>query len=262
MKITDVEAIILRQPEVDVSKADGTQDALLSASTPTRASPASARSTPCRRWSRRSSTRPPRTRSPAGSRALLIGENPLEIDRLWEKMYRGSIYYGRRGAAIHAISGIDIALWDIKGKALGLPIHRLLGGPHRTDVPRLRQHAHAGHAGGTERCRHRARGAGLHRDQARLGTVRPRRRSRCRPRRCRAQRRRRRDRPDVRHRHSAGRTPTTPSGRSAGSRSSTPTGSRNRSCPTTSTATPSWPTPSKPGSPPVRRTPPAGVFAI
>lgn len=49
-------------------------------------------------------------------------------------MYKGSIYYGRRGVAIHAMSGIDIALWDIKGKALGLPIHKLLGGPHRSSI--------------------------------------------------------------------------------------------------------------------------------
>ena len=41
---------------------------------------------------------------------------------------------GAQGPAIHAISGIDIALWDIKGKALGQPIHRLLGGPHRTAI--------------------------------------------------------------------------------------------------------------------------------
>ena len=69
-----------------------------------------------------------------GATEHLIGENPLEIDRLWQKMYRGSIYYGRPGPAIHAMSGIDIALWDIKGKALGQPIQRLLGGPHRTEI--------------------------------------------------------------------------------------------------------------------------------
>jgi L-alanine-DL-glutamate epimerase-like enolase superfamily enzyme len=69
-----------------------------------------------------------------GLRSMLLGEDPLEIDRLWHKMYRGSIYYGRTGPAIHAMSGIDIALWDIKGKALGQPVHRLLGGPHREEI--------------------------------------------------------------------------------------------------------------------------------
>ena len=51
-----------------------------------------------------------------GLASLLIGENPLEVERLWYKMYRGSIYYGRRGVAIQAISAIDIALGDIAGK--------------------------------------------------------------------------------------------------------------------------------------------------
>jgi L-alanine-DL-glutamate epimerase-like enolase superfamily enzyme len=49
-------------------------------------------------------------------------------------MYRGAIFYGRRGAAIHAISGIDIALWDIKGQALGKPVCELLGTPVRDRV--------------------------------------------------------------------------------------------------------------------------------
>ena len=66
-------------------------------------------------------------------RDVLI-EDPLDVERLWQKMYRGLIYFGRRGIAIHAISGLDIALWDIKGKALGKPIYELLGTPHRDRV--------------------------------------------------------------------------------------------------------------------------------
>jgi L-alanine-DL-glutamate epimerase-like enolase superfamily enzyme len=62
-----------------------------------------------------------------GLASLIIGENPLEPERLWYKMYRGSIYYGRRGAAIQAISAIDIALWDIMGKFYQQPISVLLG---------------------------------------------------------------------------------------------------------------------------------------
>ena len=64
---------------------------------------------------------------PTSLRDALIGEDPLDVERLWQKMYRGLIYFGRRGIAIHAISGLDIALWDIKGKALGKPVHELLG---------------------------------------------------------------------------------------------------------------------------------------
>lgn len=69
-----------------------------------------------------------------GLASLLIGENPLEVERLWYRMYRGSIYYGRRGVAIQAISAIDVALWDICGKAYRQPIHILLGGKWRDSV--------------------------------------------------------------------------------------------------------------------------------
>jgi L-rhamnonate dehydratase len=69
-----------------------------------------------------------------GLASLIVGENPLEVERLWYRMYRGSIYYGRRGVAIQAISAIDIALWDICGKAYKQPIHVLLGGKWRNSV--------------------------------------------------------------------------------------------------------------------------------
>lgn len=69
-----------------------------------------------------------------GLATLLVGENPLEVERLWYRMYRGSIYYGRRGVAIQAISAIDIALWDICGKFYQQPIHILLGGKWRSKV--------------------------------------------------------------------------------------------------------------------------------
>jgi L-alanine-DL-glutamate epimerase-like enolase superfamily enzyme len=65
---------------------------------------------------------------------LLVGEDPTEIERLWQKMYRGLIYVGRRGIALHALSGIDIALWDIKGKVEGKPICELIGTPRRDKV--------------------------------------------------------------------------------------------------------------------------------
>lgn len=65
-----------------------------------------------------------------GLRKILIGENPLETERLWNKMYRQTMYFGRKGAGITAMAAIDMALWDLKGKALGQPIHRILGGAH------------------------------------------------------------------------------------------------------------------------------------
>lgn len=59
---------------------------------------------------------------------LLIGENPLNTEYLYEKMYRSSVAFGRKGAVVAAISALDIALWDIKGLALGQPVFMLLGG--------------------------------------------------------------------------------------------------------------------------------------
>jgi len=77
----------------------------------------------------------------------LLGEDPTRVEFLWEKMYSGSrlplaLAHGRpyhragsRGETIHAISGVDVALWDISGKSLGVPIYRLLGGGVRERLP-------------------------------------------------------------------------------------------------------------------------------
>src|SRR5438067_3118636 len=134
MRITDVEAIVLRQPGLDESIADGSQDDLVvrvhtdvgiigvgevdSAPEVVKAvidAPAS-------------------HAIASGLRHVLVGQEPLNIEDLGTRMYRASIYYGRRGVALHAISGIDIALWDIKGKALGKPVSELIGTPQRSRV--------------------------------------------------------------------------------------------------------------------------------
>ena len=67
-------------------------------------------------------------------RAALIGEDPLEHERLWQKMVRYLGYYGRQGAGMQMISGADIALWDIAGKACGQPVCKLLGAQYRERV--------------------------------------------------------------------------------------------------------------------------------
>lgn len=69
-----------------------------------------------------------------GLRQALIGEDPLERERLWQKMYRFLAYYGRDGAGMQMISGADIALWDIAGKAFQQPVHKLLGARYRDGV--------------------------------------------------------------------------------------------------------------------------------
>jgi L-alanine-DL-glutamate epimerase-like enolase superfamily enzyme len=67
-------------------------------------------------------------------RELLIGRDPLEISAIWEELYRMTMWAGRRGAYIHAISVIDVALWDIMGKALNQPVYKLLGGAFQRDI--------------------------------------------------------------------------------------------------------------------------------
>ncbi|HEX5327055.1 MAG TPA: mandelate racemase/muconate lactonizing enzyme family protein [Acetobacteraceae bacterium] len=130
MKITAVEAIYLRQPNIE-QRTDSSQDALL-VKIETDAGitgwgevdgcPAVAKAVIEAGYSHTQVN---------GLRAILMGQDPLATTRLWNKMYAETLYYGRSGAAIQAMAGIDIALWDIKGKALGKPIVELLGGALR-----------------------------------------------------------------------------------------------------------------------------------
>lgn len=66
---------------------------------------------------------------------ILLGENPLSTDYLYEKMYRATVAFGRKGAVMAAISAVDIALWDIKGHVAGLPVFVLLGGRTKPSIP-------------------------------------------------------------------------------------------------------------------------------
>lgn len=66
---------------------------------------------------------------------LVIGEDPGQREKLWDMMYRATIPFGRKGAAIEAISAVDLALWDIAGKEAGKPVYELLGGPVTDEIP-------------------------------------------------------------------------------------------------------------------------------
>ncbi len=66
---------------------------------------------------------------------LLLGEDPFNIQRLWDIMWRSTLYYGRKGLVVHAISAVDNALWDLVGKALNMPVYKLLGGETKTRIP-------------------------------------------------------------------------------------------------------------------------------
>ncbi|MBM3668842.1 MAG: mandelate racemase/muconate lactonizing enzyme family protein [Actinobacteria bacterium] len=134
MKIADVETIILRQASVDESRADGGQDTIVIRvrtddgligvgevdSSPEVVAAA---------------IHAPKSNAVVqGLRGLILGEDALDRATLWDRMFRGSIYMGRRGVVMHAMSGIDIALWDIAGQAAGLPIASMLGSEPRTKI--------------------------------------------------------------------------------------------------------------------------------
>ncbi len=78
---------------------------------------------------------PARISTLMGLKSILIGEDPTDIARLWQKMYHHTSYCGRRGIVMHAISGIDIALWDLLGKLENKPIAQLLGQPQHLRLP-------------------------------------------------------------------------------------------------------------------------------
>lgn len=66
---------------------------------------------------------------------LLIGTDPLHVERLWDQMYTSAVLYGRRGLFAMALSAVDNALWDIAGKHADRPIYELLGGAGRDRIP-------------------------------------------------------------------------------------------------------------------------------
>lgn len=80
----------------------------------------------------------------ADMREMLLGENPLDVDRLFESLRRNYLFNGAlAGNAVTAMTGIEIALWDLAGKALGVPVYRLLGGKFRDKI-RIYADCHAG----------------------------------------------------------------------------------------------------------------------
>ena len=65
---------------------------------------------------------------------MLEGESPFAHERLWDRMFNSTIAYGRKGVIIHAISGVDLAIWDLHGRITGMPVYALLGGPIRESI--------------------------------------------------------------------------------------------------------------------------------
>jgi len=133
MKITNVEGIILRLP-VRQAVADGTQDDLLIRIETDEGivgygevdtSPEVGKAVVDAEMSHGTCY---------GLREILIGKDPFDIEQIWQLMCQKTNYYGRLGVVMHAMSGVDMALWDILGKAVGKPVHKLLGGSYCSDV--------------------------------------------------------------------------------------------------------------------------------
>ena len=134
MKITDVEVIPLRIPEHNIEIADGIQDDVIvrvhtdegiTGIGEADSSPLVVKAL-VEAWSSW-----PRCR---GLREVLVGRNPMHVEQLWQEMQTATLWLGRNGAAQQAISAIDIALWDIVGKAAGKPVHALLGAAYHERV--------------------------------------------------------------------------------------------------------------------------------
>jgi L-rhamnonate dehydratase len=66
---------------------------------------------------------------------LLLGRDPFDVERTWDILWRSTMSYGRMGIAMHAISGVDLALWDLIGKALDRPVYKLIGGETKARIP-------------------------------------------------------------------------------------------------------------------------------
>ena len=66
---------------------------------------------------------------------FLIGQDPFNIELIWDQMYRSTMPYGIGGVTAMAMSGVDLALWDLMGKALGQPVYRLAGGKTKESIP-------------------------------------------------------------------------------------------------------------------------------
>lgn len=134
MKITDAEAIIVRQPDGITLIGDGTQDTVI-VLVHTDAGITGAAEVDSAPYVVKAIIDMPASHSACqGLRELVVGEDPFDVEKIWNKMYTYAYYHGRAAAVIHAMSGIDIAIWDILGKAQDKPIWQLLGGKYRSKV--------------------------------------------------------------------------------------------------------------------------------
>jgi L-rhamnonate dehydratase len=133
MKITNVQAIALKLPEIS-SAADGTQDDLIiivetdegiTGYGEVDTAPGVGKAVVDAYMSHGTCY---------GLREVVTGADPFDYEQIWNDMWAKTYYYGRSGPVMHVMSGIDMAIWDIMGKATGKPVHKLLGGSYSDKV--------------------------------------------------------------------------------------------------------------------------------
>lgn len=134
MKITRIDCHVLLDPSCDAGATSSAQDDIV-VEIHTDEGLTGIGESDVNPWIARACIEAPGTHTMGlGLAEMLIGEDPLHPEVLWEKLYVGSAMNGRRGAVIHAIGALDMALHDLRGKALGKPCYELLGGAVRQSI--------------------------------------------------------------------------------------------------------------------------------
>ena len=134
MKITRIDCHVLLDPGYDSGSTSSAQDDLV-VEIHTDEGLTGIGETDLNAWVARACIEAPGTHTmDRGLSQMLIGEDPLQVEALWEKLYVGSAMTGRRGAVIHAMGALDMALHDLRGKALGQPCYAQLGGKTRDAI--------------------------------------------------------------------------------------------------------------------------------
>lgn len=134
MKITDIEVTLLANPDLDPAACDSAQDAALVRVHTDEGIVGIGEVDATPHVVKAFLTAPSGHSFSMGMRDMLVGEDPRDVRRLWHKVYAGTIMSARRGMGIHVMGAVDVALWDIFGKSVDLPIWKLLGGARQPHV--------------------------------------------------------------------------------------------------------------------------------
>lgn len=134
MRITGIEPIVLRVPDLRAEDCDGTQDTLLVLIHTDEGLTGLGEVDTSPEVARAAITAPASHLISRGLAEVLMGQDPFDVARIWRRMYQASIYFGRQGVALQAMSGVDMALWDLIGQAAGRPVYQMLGGAHQTRI--------------------------------------------------------------------------------------------------------------------------------